>query len=415
METKSESAPTESPVRPIESARPAPQKKRRPFLVLGVIAVITAGGIGAWMMMTAGQENTDDAAVAADVVPVGARVSGQVKRVAVVENQQVKRGDLLVELDDADYAARVMQAEAGVDTAKAQAAAADADVRVVTATSKGGLSTARAQVSGSSVGVSSAEAQVAAARAGLLRAETEVKRADIDLSRAKELRAANAVPQERLDNAQLAADSTRAQLAQAKAQLAAAEEARRAADSRVSEARGHLEQSEPIDARIAAARANADLAHARVKAAEAALELAKLDLSYTKVVAPSDGMASKLAVHQGQLLQAGQPVIELVPAQTYVIANFKETQVGAMRPGQRADVEIDAFPGRHFAGVVESLSGGTGSTFSLLPPDNASGNFVKVVQRVPVRIKWAAPADASMRAGLSAEVTVHTRSSANAD
>src|SRR5262249_44841859 len=154
------------------------------------------------------------------------------------------------------------------------------------------------------------------------------------------------------------------------------------ARSRVREAQGRLSQSQPIDAQIATARAQARLAQARVKGAQAALDLARLQLSYTKIMAPADGVASRLAVHEGALVNAGQSVVGLVPVTTYGLANFKETQVGRMRPGQRAEVEVDAYPHRKFTAEVTSLAGGTGSSFSLMPADNASGNFVKVVQRV---------------------------------
>jgi membrane fusion protein (multidrug efflux system) len=183
------------------------------------------------------------------------------------------------------------------------------------------------------------------------------------------------------------------------------------AQSRVAEAHGLLDTNTPVDAKVAAARAGADLAHARVTTAEAALELAKLSLSWATVVAPTDGVVSKLNARVGQLVAPGMALAELVPQATYVVANFKETQVGAMKAGQAVELEVDAFGGRKFHGVVESLSGGTGSRFSLLPPDNASGNFVKVVQRVPVRIRWKeAPADVVLRAGMSVVVTVHTES-----
>src|SRR5450432_22275 len=146
---------------------------------------------------------------------------------------------------------------------------------------------------------------------------------------------------------------------------------------------------------------------ARFEGAEASLGLARLQLSYTKITAPADGIASKLSVHPGQFVSSGQPIVELVPVATYVIANFKETQVGQMQPGQSAKISIDAYPHREFEGRVESISGGTGSSFSLLPADNASGNFVKVVQRVPVRIAWVnLPPDVSLRAGLSVDATV---------
>ena len=169
-----------------------------------------------------------------------------------------------------------------------------------------------------------------------------------------------------------------------------------------------VSQSAPVAPQIAAARANADLANARVRSSEAALALAKLQLSYTKITAPNDGFASKLTVHEGQLVSVGQPLIELVPNATYLIANFKETQVGRMHVGQPVEIAVDAFPGRKLEGKVESLSGGTGASFSLLPADNATGNFVKVVQRVPVRVAWVnVPNDIDLRAGLSADVTVN--------
>jgi membrane fusion protein (multidrug efflux system) len=144
-----------------------------------------------------------------------------------------------------------------------------------------------------------------------------------------------------------------------------------------------------------------------VRSAEAALTLAKLQLGYTRITAPADGYASKLAVHEGQLVSIGQPIVELVPGQTYLVANFKETQIGSMRPGQSATIKIDAFPGHKLHGRVDSLAGGTGASFSMLPPDNATGNFVKVVQRVPVRIAWTdLPSDVVLRPGLSADVDV---------
>jgi membrane fusion protein, multidrug efflux system len=392
---------------PEVSAPAAPRKSRRPFLILGVIAVVVLAGIVVYNVMTAGREGTDDAQVSADMVPVGTRVAGAVALVRIHENQQVKKGDLLVELDRADFAARARMADAELATALAQATAADAQVEIVEATSKGGFASARAALQGSTVGVSGAEAQLAVARANLARAESDARKAGIDLARAQELQRANAGTQERLDGAQAGFDAARAALAQSQAQISLAEEAKRTAESRVGEARGRVSQSAPIAPQIAAAHAGAELARARVQSAEAALALAKLQLDYTRVLAPADGIASKLMVHDGQLVGVGQPLVELVPVATYVLANFKETQIGRMRVGQRAEIELDAFPGRKLEGRIESLAGGTGGSFSLLPADNATGNFVKVVQRVPVRIAWVnPPADVALRAGLSADVTV---------
>ena len=389
------------------AAAPAPRRSRRAFMILGLVAVLVAAGVLTFNKVTAGQMSTDDAEVAADIVPVGARAAGLIVRVHVAENQRVARGQLLVEIDPADDAARLAEAEAGLAISKAQADAALAQVAIVEATSRGGLVTAQAALAGSTAGVASAAAQVAVARAARARAQSDAHKADTDLVRARELHQANAVPQERLDVAESAADAAHAVLAETEAQVVLAEEARRGAGSRVGEARGRVNQSAPIAPQIASARAGADLAQARVRSAEAALTLARLQLGYTRIVAPADGFASKLMVHEGQLLAVGQPVIQLIPTATYVVANFKETQVGRMRPGQTAAITLDAYPGRTFAGRVESLSGGTGASFSLLPPDNASGNFVKVVERVPVRVAWVNPPEGvDVRAGLSADVTV---------
>jgi membrane fusion protein (multidrug efflux system) len=386
------------------------RSRRRPYFIVAAVVAVGLAAYGALAWVSRGHETTDDAQVDADAVVVSARVGGSVLRVQVSDNQVVKKGDLLVEIDPAELSAKVDQAEAALSASRAQAESADAQVRIVEATSRGGLSAARARLSGSTVSVVSAEAQVDAAKAGLSRAQADASRADSDLVRGESLRKDEAIPQAQLDSYRTSALSAHAQVAQAQAQLAAMLDAKRAAQSQIAEAQGRVEQSAPVDAQLGAAQANADLAHANVKAAQASLALARLELSYTHIEAPSDGHLSRLAVHDGQLVQAGQQVVALVPNTTYVLANFKETQVGPMRPGQRAEISVDAFPGRTFEGRVESTSPGTGARFSLLPADNASGNFVKVVQRVPVKITWVdVPPEIDLAAGLSADVTVHTR------
>ncbi len=336
------------PAPPASAAPPERPRRRRALLALLAVALLGAGGYGAWAYATRYDESTDDAQVEADVVPLAPRVGGEVARVLVKENQPVRRGDLLVELDPADLEAKARQAEADLEVARSQAVSADA--------------------------------QVAAAEAGLRRAGVEAGKAEQDLERAEVLRRGEVIPPEKLEAARAIGGVSRAAVASARAQHAAAQ-------------------------------AQARLAHARVKAAQAALDLARLQLSYARLAAPEDGVVSKLTVHPGQLVAPGQPVAELVPDASYVVANFKETQVGRMRPGQRAEVRIDAYPGLRLEGTVESLSGGTGARFTLIPPDNASGNFVKVVERVPVRIAWsrAPPPGIRLRAGLSADVTVHER------
>jgi membrane fusion protein (multidrug efflux system) len=379
------------------------------LIVIAVIAASAFGGYSLYSHLTKGIQSTDDAQVEADVVPLAARVGGLVAQVKVQDNSRVKKGDVIALIDPADLQARVKQAEGELSAAKAQAAAADAQAQVSEAGARGGLSTAKAQVSTSQAQVLTSDAQIASARAQLVRAQADLKRSLTDLERTKQLRAANAVPQERLDNAQVTVDASQANLQAAQAQLAATEEAKRVAQSRVAEAAGLLDTNTPVDAKVAAAKASAELAHARVTTAEAALDLAKLNLSYTTVTAPADGVVSRLMAREGQLVSPGQALASVVPDHTYLVANFKETQVGAMKAGQKVEVELDAFPGQALHGTVESLAGGTGSRFSLLPPDNASGNFVKVVQRVPVRIAWTElPKGLQVRAGMSAVVSVKT-------
>ena len=369
---------------------------RKRYLILAGATLALVLLLGGWALFAAGKESTDDAQVEADIVPVATRVSGQVQKIAVQDNQHVKKGEPVLIIDDADFAAREAQAEAELETAGAQAAAADAQAQVAAAGARGGFASARAGVTGSS-------AAVATAQAGLSRAEAEEHKASLELQRSRELRAANVVPQSKLDDDQAAYDVEHAALFQARSALDAAQ-------SRIGEAQGRLDQSAPVNQAIAVALANARLAHARRKSAEAALVLAKLQLSYTRVFAQEDGQITRLTVREGQMVQPGQPLAALVPDRTYVVANFKETQIGRMRPGQAVEIEIDAYAGRKLEGKVESIADGTGSRFSLLPPDNASGNFVKVVQRVPVRIAWVnPPVDLPLRPGLSADVTVHVR------
>jgi membrane fusion protein (multidrug efflux system) len=373
---------------------------------------VAAGVLGytAFSYYARGRESTDDAQVDADLVTVSARVGGAIVNVHVVDNQLVKKGELLVEIDPADLTAKEKQAEAELAAARAQAQTADAQVAIVEATSKGGLSAARAALSGSATSVASADAQVESARAALARTQTEATQADTDLARFESLLKDGAIPKAQVDAARSSAQAAHAAVAQAQAQLAAASDAKRTAQTTVAESQARVEQSAPVDAQLAGARAQADLAHARIDSAEAALALAKLQLSYTRIEAPADGMLSRLGVRVGQLVQAGQQVVALVPNATYVVANFKETQVGRMRVGQSVDISVDAFPGRTFEGKVESTSPATGARFSLLPPDNASGNFVKVVQRVPVKVAWTnLPSDVKLAAGMSADVTVLIR------
>ena len=280
--------------------------------------------------------------------------------------------------------------------------------RSLEANAQGGFVAAQAAVQSSKDTADTSSAAVSEARAAVSRAEANAHKAALDFQRAEELGGKGDISRSQVDAARAANQSAQADLAQAQARLSAAENQRQAAQSNIKQAQGKFEQSAPVAAQVAGAEAQSRLAHARVQTAQATLQSAQLSLSYTKITAPADGVASRLAVHPGSYVTAGMPIVQLVPKTTYVIANFKETQLERMRPGQRATIRIDSL-GKKFEGRVESLSGGTGATFSLLPPDNASGNFVKVVQRVPVRVAWNGPPSDVVPAGSSAEVTVYTK------
>lgn len=383
------------------------RSRARPYAILAGVVIVLLGAYAVFRAITAGKESTDDAQVATDMVPLSVRVAGTIISVPITDNQAVKKGDLIAQIDPADYEAKVKQAEADLAAAGAQADAAEAQMHVVEATSKGGLSSAKAVLSQSAASAHGADAQIDAAKASLDRSKVDSQKANTDLERAESLWAKQSIAQAQVDAVRATAAAARAAVAQAQAQLAAAEEMRRTAQSKIAEAEGRVEQTAPVDAQLAVAKANADLARARVTASAAALDQARLLLSNTTIVAPADGHVSKLAVHTGQLAQPGTVVTSLLPDTTYVIANFKETQVGEMRPGQTATISVDALPGRSFPAKVDSVSYGTGAQFSLLPPENASGNFVKVVQRVPVKLVWVGlPKDVRLQAGLSADVTV---------
>jgi membrane fusion protein (multidrug efflux system) len=325
-----------------------PRAKRRLLPWIAALVVLAGGaGVGAHVYLTRGEEGTDDAAVEADVVALAPRVAGSIAQVLVEDNAHVVAGQPLFRIDDADYQAKVRQADAELATARAQ--------------------------------VLAAQAQVGSARATVSKSEAEAAKAELDLKRADALKQGDAI-------ATQSYEATRTQDQTARAGVGANR------------------------AQYAAALANLELAKARVQSAQAAADLARLQASYTVIKAPADGVVSRFAARVGQIVQAGQNLGQLVPDRTYIVANLKETQTGAIRPGQRVDVTLDAYPGRTLSGTVESVSAGTGARFALLPPDNASGNFVKVVERVPVRIAWSAPpADLPLRAGLSAYVTVYTR------
>jgi membrane fusion protein (multidrug efflux system) len=406
-----ERAPEQAQGRDAQGPAPADSaaKRRRALTIIGGVAAVVFLGVLVYLLLTAGKESTDDANVDADVVPLAPHVAGQVAAVPVTENQSVKKGEVVLQIDERDYQARVAQAAAELDSVRAQAQSADAQAAVAEASARGGLTQAQANLIGTGRSVSGARAQLEQARATLASREADLKLAESNIARANELQKANAIPQQQVDQAQAQFTSAQAGVSAAKAAVDAASDQLRRWQAQVNEAEGRLVVSRPVDASIAVAQANAAYQHARVRSSEAGLALANLNLEWTRILAPDDGMVSRITAHPGALLGVGQTVAQFVPVRKYVTANFKETQIGKMHPGQEADVDVDTY-GKTLHGKVQSLSGGTGARFSLLPPDNASGNFVKVAQRIPVRIALdGVPTGIVLRAGQSVVVTVHVK------
>lgn len=388
---------------------PAPPSKKR-AIVLGVLGTVLLGG-GAWWLAHRGFESTDDAQVDAEVVALAPRIGGVVAKVAFGENQAVKAGQVLAELDDAPVKARLAQAEANLEVAIANAAAADAETRLTDTSARANRTVASASLQAASAGAMSSRDQIAEAEARVASAQSALTQATNDRDRTTKLVQSGALSQAQLDQVRTEFDTATAALAQAKAHLGSLRANATEAASHVQEASAKADQARQVDVVVAQSLARAKAAHAQVDQLRAARDLAALDVTYTKIIAPSDGVVSKKNVSVGQTVGAGTPIVQLVPAQAaWITANFKETQIGKMHAGQPAEIAVDAFPGVTLHGEVESFSAATGAKFALLPPDNASGNFTKVVQRVPVRVKIVdLPPSTALRPGMNADVTVDTR------
>jgi len=348
MDDPSKADPAKSAAPRLPPAPLPPPKRKGIFrptyiAVMIVFVALVAGAIFYYVRYVAPFEGTDDAFIDGYVTFVSPRVGGPVTRLFVNDNQRVKAGDALIEIDPSDYETAVAGAQADLAAARAR------------------LDQAKAQVSVDQAKVDQQQANITAAQAVAARAAADSKRYETVQSQA--------VSRSELDQFKAEATSTAAQVEVARSQLKAAEA-----------------QLEPDQADI-------ETATAQVAQAEARLRQAELNLSYTKVAAPKDGKVTRRTVEQGAYVQAGQSLLAIVPKEVWVTANFKETQLTHIRPGQPVSIRIDAYPGREFKGKVDSLQAGSGAEFSLLPPENAVGNYVKVVQRVPVKIVFDEPLD----------------------
>jgi membrane fusion protein (multidrug efflux system) len=390
--------------------------------VLGVLLV----GVGIWLWLTRGQESTDDAQTEAHVVQISARVGGTVLEVPVKDNQTVASGTTLVQIDPRDYEIAVQRAAAELADAEASAKAAQSNVSVTStsATSNvtsatGGVNQSRASTEEAERGIEGARGQLEAARSNVRQAEANSNKATRDVERLKGLLAKDEVSQQQFDAATATAEAQRASVDAAKGSVAAAEAGLRAAQSRLmqahvaeEQAQAALRSAETAPQQISVIKARAAAAEAHAQQLRAQLAQAQVNLQYATVKAPVKGLVSRKTVEAGQIVQPGQPLMAVIPLdEVWITANFKETQLQNMRPGQRVTVRVDAIGGREFKGTVDSIAGATGARFALLPPENATGNYVKVVQRVPVKILLDPGQDPDhlLRPGLSATPTIYTR------
>jgi membrane fusion protein (multidrug efflux system) len=399
-----------APAAPLAQPVPGRKASRRNLVVGGALALAVAGGAW-WYAASRGHETTDDAQIDADVVSVPARAAGTIAHVYFTENQAVHEGDLLAMLDDAPARTQRDQAQATYQASLAAAEAADADQRVAETNATGSKAAADAHLVAAQAGASSVSNQIAEAEAALGNAEATLAQARDDRDRDRKLFEAGAVPRTVIDQRETALSVAENNVRASRAHLVTLRSGVAQATGQVAEAAAHARQSNDVDVLIAQAKARAASARAQAAQAKAALDLAELNLSYTRVLAPHDGVVSKKTILEGQTVAVGQPVVQLVTPGVWVTANFKETQLEKMHVGQEATFSVDAYPSLTFHGTIESFSGATGSRFTLLPPDNASGNFTKVVQRVPVRIRVTETSSSvALRPGLSVEATVNTRS-----
>ncbi|MDA3919062.1 MAG: HlyD family secretion protein [Salinisphaera sp.] len=343
-------------------------KGRRVALI--AVLLVAAGALiwGVYWFLHRNEESTDDAFVQSDIAQIAPRVTGTVNKVFVRDNQHVDKGDALFTLDPSDYNAALAKAEANLEAARAEYDASQKNLSLIRQTSA---------------------ADIDSAKAALENAQAEAQRTAADARRYRALYAKHEVSRQDLDRATTAAKSSSAKVKQARAQLA---------------------QAQAAPDQIAVRKSQASSAQAKIAQAKAELDQARLNLSYTDVRAPHSGQISKKSIVAGSHVSAGQSAMALVEDDPWVVANFKETQLTRMKPGQPVAIEIDAFPGRTFAGRLQSIQAGTGVTFSLLPPQNATGNFVKIVQRVPVKIIFSKPQQLkglAISPGMSAVPTIN--------
>lgn len=381
-----------------EKARPYFQEHpRAKWGLLAILVVAAVAGYFLWRHY-ASRETTDDAQIDGNIVPIASRISGWVTEINVNDNQFVKAGTVLIRLDPRDYQVALDRAEAELADAEGNSTAAQVGVPIASTATTSELRNAEAAKA-------AAQQDVDMANARLAEAGAHYTKAAADLQRYSQLVEKSEIPRQQYDAAVTAEKTARAVLDAARAAVANAQ-------SRVRQAEAQVRTAGTGPQQVLVTRSRAGSAAAKVQRARADVEQARLNLEYTTITAPVDGIISKKEnVQLGQIIQAGQPLLAVVPLEDiWVTANFKETQLKNMRPGQHAIIHVDAY-GRDFDGRVDSIGAATGARFSLLPPENATGNYVKVVQRIPVKMVLEKSGDPQrlLRPGMSVVATVHTK------
>ena len=386
-----------------------PRTKLRTALLVLLPLFVVAGSILLWRYF-ASYESTDDAQVDVHLYPVSARVSGYVVKVNVTDNQYVQQGAVLVEVDPRDYQVAVDKARADLANAEATARSLNIAVPITSVSTSSQLTFSASDVENANAGIIAAEKQLAAADAQVEEAQANDVKAQDDLTRYKRLVAHQNVSEQIYDQAVAAAKAGTATVAAARANEAAAQQAVQQAKNRLSQAEANQRAAQTGPQQVASTHARALAAVADVQQKRAVLQQAELNLQYTKIVAPVSGEVNKNVV-LGLNVQPGQQLLTIVPlGEVWITANFKETQLKRMKPGQKAEVEVDS-NGRTYKAHVDSIAGATGPLFSVLPPENATGNYVKIVQRVPVKIVLdpGENRDHQLRPGMSVEPKVYLR------
>ncbi len=447
--TKTEAAPANGTSRPVSSepaheAAPKPKRQRPAWLrfviyAVAAVAIVLALIFGIkWLAYATTHETTDDAHVDADTIEVTSKINERVDKIFVDTNQRVTKGELLIQLDDRDERERYNQAVAARDAQMAQARAADANVALTrdqqaaqNSENAGGISSARAMIASAQAQYAAAQQQIAVAQSDLVSAQDAVPaakqnlaKAQADLQRTQSLVNTGDVARSQLDAERAAYQQAQSQLQEALANVAAARQkvgqyaaSAAAAQATITSQQGALATAQgklnESDApyRIPASEAQAQAQYAQVGSLEAQVKTALDQLNYTRIHAPADGYVGQKSVEVGQTVAPGQALLELVPLnRVYITANYKETQVGSMKPGQEVDINVDAYKGYKFRGHVEAINPASENTYSLVPAQNATGNFVKVTQRIPVRIAVDNQTpDHPLRPGMSVETSVRVK------